>query len=71
MKAFNRSLPSEQSAIVAARGSGSEIAGEIEESPFNCPARRHARWRSWVAMITCPAYFGDRSRQEMKVRKCP
>jgi hypothetical protein len=26
MKAFNRSLHSEQSAIVAARGSGSEIA---------------------------------------------
>src|SRR5262249_3351720 len=41
--------------------------------PFGCRlsrcyaaarARRHARWRPWVAMVTCPAYFGDRSFQE-------
>jgi len=27
--------------------------------------------RDWVAMVTCPAYFGDRSFQEMKVPQMP
>jgi hypothetical protein len=25
----------------------------------------------WVAVVTCPAYFGDRSFREMKVPQCP
>src|SRR5262249_36646031 len=27
--------------------------------------------RDWVAMVTCPAYFGDRSFQDMKVPQMP
>ena len=34
-------------------------------------ARRHARWRTWVAMVTCPAYFGDRSFQENESPQMP
>ena len=33
--------------------------------------RRHAQWRTWVAMVTCPAYFGNRLFQENESPQMP
>jgi hypothetical protein len=44
--------------------------GRLETSIVSSASSGLVDSLDWVAMVTCPAHFGDRSFQEMKVRKC-